>query len=68
MSFIGFVELACDVGYAGLIMESGIACMALSLQQALFAITDEGTHVVFFCSVEIEFPLTAFYFVTPGML
>jgi len=67
MSFLGFVELACDVGYARLIVESGIVCVSLSLQQALFAITDEGTHVVSFCSEEIKFSLTAFYFIASGL-
>ena len=50
MSFLGFVELACDVSYARLIMEGGIVRMSLSLQQALLAITDEGAHIVSFCS------------------
>jgi hypothetical protein len=68
MSFLGFVELACDVGYAGLIMESGIVGMALSLQQAFFAIADEGTHVVSFRTEEIELSLTARYFITLGLL
>jgi hypothetical protein len=67
MSFLGFVELACDVGYARLIMDSSIVGMALSLQQALFAIADEGTHVVSFRSEEIELSLTAFYFITSSL-
>lgn len=62
------MELACDVVYAGLVVESGIVCMSLGLQQALFTIMDEGIHVVPFCSEEIKLSLTACDFITLRLL
>ena len=48
VSFLCLVELASNECYARLIMERGIVCMSLRLQQALFAITDVCTQVFSF--------------------
>ena len=63
VSFLRLVELASDERYARLVMERGIVCVSLRLQQALLAVADVRAQVCSFRAEEVEFPLTAFYFV-----